>query len=1308
MYNKESSKPIWVTVFLVALFFLSNYSNANDFEDSGLPIITNFTQENYDAHHASWDIEQANNGLIYISNGNSLIEYDGEEFNRYLSPNQTTIRDIAIVEDKIYAATINTIGYYQANNIGVMQYHSLDEFIDAKHKPFDDTFSITAFKDKVIYKAIGHIFIWNGKELRTVIEKTKSKVKIIKSNDKLYIKLYGDVVVYSLDLEAENIFKPTNWRLPEKAQIKSIVADKNGDKVFFTAHFGVFKQNGEELVQIENLLDEKVFIYDVIKTNGGYYYVATINSGLFILSEDFKLLKNYHDIHGLNNSQIMAVMQDNQNNIWMVGNKGINFMRPPNEVSSYIQEDNVYAFNFVDIQGKPSFVGKKIQQLKDNIENYLYPPAFTAFGEIEGISHALDYGEQTFLATNTGLFLVKIVDGQMLEQKLIFDKTRFIFDIAATDDLKTVFFSTDIGVFYLENIDNEWYSRQIKGLNFEVFNIEVEDNQVLWVGSRTSELYRLEIANMNTKGQILQSFTQKDGLGANVVVPNKLNSGIFFGTNDGVLYYSKKDEKLHIADDWPNIFNTKNASVGRLYQDTQQRIWYTIDGLTGYIRKVQGVWENHKDLFNYFPNRSINNYVNIKENILWFMQTGGEIFRMNIDKVENLAETSPLYIRKIQDLVNEVTIKTGIVHHLDQVLGVESNSIRVSYALVDFATPNKAHYRTKLNGSRSPHWSKWTTETYKDFTELRGGDYVLEVQAKDGFGRITNSTKLDFNVLPPFYLSNTALIIYVLLSLTLLVITAWLVQRWRTRKLKAHNIELESLVDRKTIEIQGHVKELEQQQELKTRFFTNVSHELRTPLSLIILPLQKLIQSNQKNLDIESKELLSLSLKNANGMKQLVNEVLDISRFEDKSMPIVVRKNNLVEFVEHISEQFKPWARDNKQNIKLVIPSDKIKMYFDRQMFDKIISNLLTNAIKYSGENSTIIVSFFSTQDKVGFIIKDDGVGIAKEHCQQVFERYFQSDNNSNNYDSSGIGLAFVKEIVELHNGTIELISDKGLGCEFILCFKPGKEHFSFINQQLEQRDNQIQTHSSDTAVVMIVEDNTDLRNFISQSLSVNYTVIQAINGTDALQVLDHELPDLIISDIMMPQMDGIEFLQKLRQIEMFKTIPFFLLSSKSSQIDTQLGLQYGADDYLTKPFDMDELLLRVSNMINSRKLIRQQVLEQLNEIKQQPNNLVSEFEKKLRHIVLDNISDSELNVNNLAGIFGLERSAFYRKSKKELNISPSKYIHLVRLETAKELLEKQHISISEAAYATGFESLSYFSKSFKIKYGHAPSVLCE
>ncbi len=1304
-------RPLIVSFLLVLLF--PCLVNGNDFAEVGLPISHHYSQDEYNAHHTNWDIQQAENGLVYMANGNSLLEYDGEKFTRYSSPNNTASREIEIIGDRIYAGTLNTIGYYQADEKGILQYHSLNKFIDKKYLPFGEVYSAKKIDNKIVFKGLGHFFIWDGKSVRTIVDGSKSYVKINTIGTHHYIKLLNDETVYQIDANADNILSATKWRLPKKAQIKKIITAKNGDVVFFTAHLGIFVQKKDGLQAIENILDGDEFIYDAILSRDGYYYVATINAGLFILSQDFTLLKNYRDIHGLKLNQVTGVMQDKQNNIWTIGNGGITIMRPPNEVSRYAQDNNMYAFNFVSIQNTPSFVGKRIQQLQHNKQNRLFPPAFSAIGDLEGVKDAIDYKDKAIVCTNNGLYLLKIEDQKIIEQERIFNQSNYVFDIARTDDYQHIFISTHIGVFHIQYINESWKAQMVKGLNFEVNNIEIEDNRVLWVGTRTSQLYRLQIAGVNTDKQNLIEFGKADGLGDNLVIPFKLKQGVVFGMNDGTMYYSEKDKKLHHVDKLPKIFNTKDQAVEFIYQDADDNIWFQIGDYKGVAKKDNQQWTANDKIFSYFPERFNSNYISLKPNVLWFMQTGGEIYRMDVQLAEKTPTIAPLYIRKVFDGNNDSIIQTGQLQRLKNELNFDSNSIRVHFALVDFATPDKAVYRTKLIGSQNPKWSKWSKETYRDFTELRGNNYSLAVQAKDGFGRITKSTTLDFTVLPPFYLSKTALIIYGLLALTILTLTAWLVQKWRTKKLQAHNRELAALVDKKTIEIQGHVEELEQQQDLKTRFFTNISHELRTPLSLIILPLQKLIRTKKNNLDTESKDLVTLSLKNAEGMKQLVSQVLDVSRFEEKTMPIMAEENDFYGFVENLLPQFVEWAEENQQKITLIEPDEKILLYFDRQIMEKIISNVLSNAIKYSGKGSSITLSFFKNTESSGIVIKDDGIGIEKEQCQQVFERYFKANQENSRYDSSGIGLSFVKEMIELHQATIELHSDSGCGCEFVLTFKNGDKHFSRIQHKNHNDKHQIhgkndQAHPDDTSVVMVVEDNTDLRSFISQALATDYKVIQAINGADALNTLEHELPDLIISDIMMPQMDGIEFLQNLREIEQFKTVPFFLLSSKSRPIDTQLGLQYGANDYLTKPFDMDELMLRVKNMINARRLIRKQVQDELNQIKQSHKQdhtkALSPFEEKLREIIINNISDSHFNVSELASEFGLDRSALFRKVKKELNTSPSKYIHKTRLEIAKELLDKGSITVSEIAYASGFESLSYFSKSFKIHYGHSPS----
>lgn len=1304
-------------LYTLSLFILfCNIVIATDYREVGLPIITNFTQENYNAHNQNWDIIQASNGLIYVANGNGLLEYDGETWLRHNTPNRSRIREIDTNGKQIFAGTVNDMGYFSAYKTGALTYHSFNDLIEAKYFPFGEIYSTKVYQNKVIFKAAQYFFIWDGHRITTLKDTTKSRVKIISFKQKLYTKLIGDEHVYLLGFDSENLLKKTPWILPADVQIKAILADSNGAPIFFTAKQGVFQLINGKMEHVLDNFEGNTFIYDAIRVKDGEIYVATINQGLYILSTDLQLQKNYRDIHGLGMNAITAVMSDQQNNIWLTGNSAISVMRPPNEISQYKTSKKSEAFNLKLIQNHLSFLGTGIFQLTEN-ENPLFPAFFQENNLYKNktivVWNALDYGTDTLLAKNNALDWVNFEENTVKQS--IIEGRFYVYDVVASDNLQQLFIATSNGLYHAQNIKGHWQAQRVHDIDSEVNNLALEDNTVLWIGSSSAQLYRLEIQDINNDSQNLQLFDKNDGIGNNKVVPFNLSLGTVFATNDGIMLYTDdKTKPLKFIENMPKIFSTKDEDAHLLYEDNTKRLWYRIGSHSGFAIKSNNQWQVNEDVFDYFPDLSIKGFVSTTDDIIWFSQTNNIIYRMDVGKAQNLPMLAPLYIRNITNLNSNKIIQAGTVSQLNPIEH-QDNSIRIHFALADFAIPNKAVYRTRLVGAQQPKWSEWSRETYKDFTELRGSNYALEIQAKDSFGRVTDSTVLKFTVLPPFYLSTLAYSIYLLLTFVVLFFTAWFVQKWRTKKLLARNNELSKLVDEKTQEIQGHVQELEKQHELKTRFFTNISHELRTPLSLIILPLQKLIRHKREQLDIESRELISLSVKNANNMKALVNQVLDVSRFEEKSMPIAPIKNELVGFVENVANQFQQWAQENQQQLIVDQYTTRIELYFDRQMMEKITSNLLSNAIKFSGQNSTIHISFFDHDTHAGLCIKDNGIGIATHQCQEVFERYFRSKKKSEiheqNQDSSGIGLAFVKEMVELHHGIITLKSDTDKGCEFILTFKKGHQHFSTVHfeqteiQQIDKRQPKFK-HPEDTSTILVVEDNTDLRGFICQSLSFNYKVIQAINGFDALQTLQHEIPDLIISDIMMPQMDGIEFLQKLREQSQFKTTPFFLLSSKSTQKDTQLGLQYGANDYISKPFDMDELMLRIKNIINSRKLIQQEVKQQLQHIKKQPRSKHNDFEQKLREIIIDNISDSNFSVKTLSDCAHSDRTTLFRHCKKHLKLTPTQLIKRVRLETAKDLLENSNISVSQAAYATGFESLSYFTKLFKQQFETLPSEI--
>ncbi|TDR23675.1 response regulator [Marinicella litoralis] len=1274
----------------LCLVLILSVAASSDFDEVGLPLITHFNQEDYKAHHANWDIHQANNGLIYIANGNGILVFDGEEFTHHYSPNKTGVRDIDLVGDKVYLGTLNNIGFFQPAANGVLVYQSLNPYLAPENLPFGEIYSVVAFADKVVFKAMAYYFIWDGETLTTVPDDSNSYTKTIPVNDRLYTKLLNDEHVYELDFNSEKLLKDTPWRLPLKSQVKGIELNAENELIFFTAHHGIYKQHGDELLKVQDQLNEPVFIYDVTKSKKGLFYVATINGGLFILSNDLEVLKNYKDIHGLKISQVSGVLQDQQNNIWTVGYNGLNVMRPPDEISTFAKANNMYAFGFADIQGEPSFLGKRVLQLHADEENPLYPPSFQPIGEIEGVRDSLDFQDRTFLCTNNGLYLIKVENHRITEKQLVFDESKYIFDIAISDDSKHVFVSTNLGVYQIQEISNEWHSEAIQGLAFELNNIEVENNKALWVGSRTGELFRLALDGINTPTQSLMKFTEKDGLSTDLVIPFKLSSGLVFGTRDGTMRYFEEDNKLLLDERLPDILRRQNMAVEMLYEDQNQYIWYTTDEQQGYINKTANKWQHNTVLFNYFPPRFNRNYLSVKDHILWFMQTGGDIFRMDVNATKKLPDVAPLYIRELINSNTGNTIQAGVVTDIKTPIDFSSNSIRIKYALADYATPHRAMYRTKLNGTQNSQWSAWSNETYKDFTELRGKDYRLEVQAKDVFGRITPSTDLAFTVLPPVYLSKTALVAYVVLGLLFLWLATWAVIKSRTKKLKMENQRLDELVKNKTQFLHSKAMDLELLHKAKDRFMTDFSHELRTPLSLIMAPIEQ-VKSKQPH------HMLDVAMKNAEKLRGQINRIFDLQHLNDPVIKLKQTHLDLVVITAQVVDEFQAWATKHQQTLTFECPTQSHMTLFDKEKIQAVLSNLISNAIKYSGVGSHIWVDIESKGSTIQVNVIDDGPGISLAKKDQVFERFVTDDSlNTSQIPGVGVGLAYAKEIIASHDGQLCLVeSIKGAHFQFEIPLISQPEEITWINsnEQVVTKD------SDDHPVLMVVEDNEELREVLVKILSEAFVVYEFSSADAALQQVENVLPDAIISDVMMPGTDGVAFTRILRKIKTLQTTPVILLTAKVAQKDIQQGLEAGATDYMVKPFSPRELFLRVSNHIQAVHAIREQLQPANNQVEAR-----SPFLAELNKVILATIREGRLSTEQLAMKMAMDRTTLFRKIKKAADCPPSQYLIQFRLNIAKSLLEQQQNSISEVAYACGFESLSYFSTCFKKHFHVTPS----
>jgi len=555
------------------------------------------------------------------------------------------------------------------------------------------------------------------------------------------------------------------------------------------------------------------------------------------------------------------------------------------------------------------------------------------------------------------------------------------------------------------------------------------------------------------------------------------------------------------------------------------------------------------------------------------------------------------------------------------------------------------------------------------------------------------------------------------------------------------------------------LKEKVETDKMKSRFFANISHEFRTPLTLISGPLEKILS---KHSDEETVKQGSLIKRNANRLLELINQLLDLSKLEAGKLELKVSSGNIVSFVKGITMSFESIAERKDISLKVKSTKEEIEAYFDRDMLAKILSNLLSNSFKFTPEGGTITVSInlptpksppvegtlksvlssplegrevgqkgVSTDKFVSISVRDTGIGISEEELPKLFDRFYQVDSSqTREYEGSGLGLALTKELVELHRGTIKVESKLGNGTEFIVTLPLGREHLNDdeifeITETAEESkiiDEGIYKKKTETAeqvtpayladdknIILIVEDNADVREYIKDSLADFFQVEEAVNGEQGLRKAEQLIPDLIISDIMMPKMDGNELARRLKNDEKTSHIPIILLTARSEQESRLEGLETGADDYLTKPFDTKELLIRIKNLIAIRRNLQKKYSGEQIILKKDPKKLSNIDEKflcKVLEVVENHLPEEEFSIEDFGEEVGMSRVQLHRKLKALTGKSASLYLRSVRLAKAKNMIEDKKGNISEIAYSVGFSSPAYFTACFKEEFGYPPSEI--
>ncbi len=523
---------------------------------------------------------------------------------------------------------------------------------------------------------------------------------------------------------------------------------------------------------------------------------------------------------------------------------------------------------------------------------------------------------------------------------------------------------------------------------------------------------------------------------------------------------------------------------------------------------------------------------------------------------------------------------------------------------------------------------------------------------------------------------------------------------------------------------------LREMDRIKSNFFANISHEFRTPLTLIQTPLRQAISQAAGDTVVIPLRYARTMSRNSQRLLHLVNQLLDLAKLENGGLQLQVSQGDLAHFVRSIGYGFESMALRKQMNYHVTVSSSNLMGWYDADKLELILSNLLTNAFKFTPPEGRVLLEATFTDEKMQLIVRDNGIGIPATQLVYVFDRFYSTNQSAEEMIGSGIGMALTRELVTLYHGTIRVESEVSRGTSFFveLPYTPSafasKElaHASqpAVSARLSSRHTWVAAGSEysdftppvvlpdDTTkpVVLVVEDNADLRQYTREQLETDYQILEAINGKEGLEFAIKHIPDLVITDILMPEMNGYELCNQLRQDEKTSHIPVIMLTAKAERAEKLAGLSTGADDYLTKPFDTLELSIRVRNLIEQRRLLRERFA---GEIVFKPHEIATtsideQFLTRLLEATENNMEEETFSVAELAHIMTLSRSQLHRKLKAITGKSPNQLIRDMRLQRARDLLEKQAGNASEIAFAVGFSSLAYFSKCFKDRFGISPS----
>lgn len=1362
--------PGWITTTALAIPIQANTTDSLG-REKGLPFIHNFHPREYKhltTFPDTWAIVEDAQGAMVIGNSGGILRYNGTFWQFIETPAKSIVRALAKDEHgQIYVGASDDLGYLATSKSGRLQFVSLLSYLPASQRTFGDVQKAFATPEGVYFQTRKYLFRWHNNQFQTW-ETATAFTRAFYENQTLYIQ---QVEKGLFAVKNNELTLVSNDKFFAETSLQTLLPLQDGSLLVGTRLEGLYRFSGIQISPVFPEASQFVQNYRlshamVLPTHE--IALATLTGGIIIISQQGNIRQILNKSSGLTSNATYALATDRYGDLWVAMDKGISHVEIHSPFSYFDErgglEGSIQAMQWH--QGK-LYIGTHTGLfVREN--NGTNPGKFRKVTSIINIIYTLhSTGKSLLIGGNEGIY--ELINGTVAR----ISKTPCV-DIQPSRFNPNVFFIASDGLFVLRKSGSGWKEEgMIPGIRESMHAVIEAPTGDLWLPTRWQGTVHVQFQDTSAQQFLQHMLIQRYGTAQGLPSGNNhvyfLDGKVLLqiGDETGQLY-ELENNTFKPASDFNKRFELQNKIVypGMVFNQSDS-VWLWTRNRNENSRfwtlatlQADGTYHTQAYYFNQLSDYLERITSLDKNGILWF---GGseELVRFTWKTAAQHNRQFATLLERIQISADSVVYPVHMTQNIR--LPYQYNSLRFQFA-APYYKGEENRFQFLLEGY-DEQWSPWTNESFKEYTKIPEGNYTFRVRAANSFGQMGQEATYSFRILPPWYRTWRMYILYLLLSGGCIVMLI----RWRLAALEAEKTELERIVSERTAEVATKNKQLAEQagelaaqtikltklDQAKSRFFANISHEFRTPLTLILNSLvDKLTsirkQPKQTQISVQEQEL-HVMYRNSKRLLELINQLLDLSKIESGKMTLHLQNGDFTQLLQIVFTSFSSLAAFRHINFQFIKPENPIFCRFDADKIEKILYNLLSNAFKFTPEGGRIVLKMEVTsanpnqlaQPVIQLSLQDSGSGIPADQLPLIFDRFYQGKQYYADEQGTGIGLALSKELVELHQGQIWVESEPGKGTCFTvrLPLLPINEtvlpveftHSSDISGVVapDRLENSMepQVFTADTTdqdleglpLVLIVEDNVDLRQYIRTQLSGKYRIIESENGTKGLEQAIETIPDLIISDWMMPGLDGLELCHLIKTDERTSHIPIIILTALATSEARLTGLETGADDYLTKPFDNRELELRIYNLITSRRKLREYFMHEISRqgtkfdaaptentwIQPSKVDVVSADEKFLQRAILvveQNMSDVTFSVEEFSREIGMSRMQLHRKLKALTGHSAGDFVRMMRLKRAAQLLEAKAGNVTEIAYQVGFNTLSYFSKCFHDYFGVMPT----